>query len=322
MADPQLIRMIDALLPQTQCGQCGHPGCRPYAEAIATGEAINHCVPGGQPTIDALAGLLDQPTLALDPEYGVTPAHRLVASIREAECIGCTKCIQACPVDAIVGAAKLMHTVMIDECTGCDLCVAPCPVDCIDMVPGPDIPVTWHRPADADPVTRRITLIPADALTPLEAEAKFRADRARGRFEAHKARVDAEEAGKIARREARQAQAATAATNTPAAPAADQGSLMIAAAMARSQLKKAEKQLAALQARGEDVTSLQTALPGLQLAASQAQIALEQAQRGEVVTTAALLPSPTTEPPAITQPPAPVRTGPGSKRVRTTGEIS
>ncbi len=315
MPDPQLIRMIDALLPQTQCGQCGHPGCRPYAEAMAAGEAINHCVPGGQATIDALAGLLGQPSLALDPEYGVSPTRRLVAYIREAECIGCTKCIQACPVDAIVGAAKLMHTVMMDECTGCDLCVAPCPVDCIDMVPGPDIPVTWHRPADTDPATRRVTPEPARALTPGEAEAKSRADRARRRFEAHTTRLAAETAEKIARREARQAGAVTDAT--PAVTTADPAALMIAAAMARSQLKKAEKQLAALQARGEPAHDIDAALPALRAAVSQTQAALAQAQRGEAVTTAAVTPASSEAPP----PAAPVRTGPGSKRVRTTGEI-
>lgn len=128
-----LIQRIDALLPQTQCGKCGHPGCEPYAKGIASGEAINRCPPGGDETIAALSHLLNVPVVPLDAERGSAPAQ--VAFIREAECIGCTKCIQACPVDAIVGAAKLMHTVLIDECTGCDLCVAPCPVDCIDMLP-------------------------------------------------------------------------------------------------------------------------------------------------------------------------------------------
>jgi electron transport complex protein RnfB len=130
-----LIQRIDALLPQTQCGKCGHPGCKPYAEGIASGEAINKCPPGGGETIAALARLLEVPVVQLDLERGPAPAQ--IAFIREAECIGCTKCIQACPVDAIVGAAKLMHTVIIDECTGCDLCVAPCPVDCIEMHPLP-----------------------------------------------------------------------------------------------------------------------------------------------------------------------------------------
>ncbi|MBD8622245.1 RnfABCDGE type electron transport complex subunit B [Pseudomonas sp. CFBP 13727] len=130
-----LIQRIDALLPQTQCGKCGHAGCKPYAAGIAAGEPINRCPPGGDSTIVALAQLLQLPVLAPDPERGTAPAQ--VAYIREAECIGCTKCIQACPVDAILGAAKLMHSVLADECTGCDLCVAPCPVDCIEMRPAP-----------------------------------------------------------------------------------------------------------------------------------------------------------------------------------------
>lgn len=129
-----LVDQIDALLPQTQCGQCGHPGCRPYAEAIADGEAINKCPPGGETTIEALADLLGVEPEPLDAEHGVSKGKH-VAFIREEECIGCTKCIQACPVDAILGAAKQMHTVIADECTGCDLCVDPCPVDCIDMLP-------------------------------------------------------------------------------------------------------------------------------------------------------------------------------------------
>ncbi|MES2624428.1 MAG: electron transport complex subunit RsxB [Pseudomonadota bacterium] len=134
---------IDALLPQTQCGQCGHPGCRPYAEAIANGSEINKCPPGGARTIDALAQLLRVQPLPLDPSHGVE-ATRKVAVIREAECIGCTKCIAACPVDAILGSAKHMHTVIARECTGCDLCVEPCPVDCIDMVEAQTLAQSWH----------------------------------------------------------------------------------------------------------------------------------------------------------------------------------
>ena len=142
----EVVDDIDALLPQTQCGQCGYPGCRPYAQAIADGEAINKCPPGGDSTIRALADLLDQEPQPLDAEHGETQQKR-VAVIREAECIGCTKCIQACPVDAILGAAKMMHTVISSECTGCDLCVEPCPVDCIDMVPvATDIRQwDWHQ---------------------------------------------------------------------------------------------------------------------------------------------------------------------------------
>lgn len=130
---PSLVDRIDALLPQTQCGQCGHPGCRPYAEAIAQGDAFNRCPPGREQTVIALAQLLHEQPLPLD--IGGPQKPKAVAFIREAECIGCTKCIQACPVDAILGAAKLMHTVIANECTGCDLCVEPCPVDCIDMLP-------------------------------------------------------------------------------------------------------------------------------------------------------------------------------------------
>ncbi|MBC54401.1 MAG: electron transport complex subunit RsxB [Gammaproteobacteria bacterium] len=129
-----LVDRINAMLPQTQCGQCGYPGCRPYAEAIQSGVAINRCPPGGAATITRLAGLLDRPELPLDPRHGVESVRK-VAFIREAECIGCTKCIQACPVDAIAGAPKRMHTVIARDCTGCDLCVSPCPVDCIDMLP-------------------------------------------------------------------------------------------------------------------------------------------------------------------------------------------
>jgi len=125
---------IDALLPQTQCGQCQYAGCRPYAEAIARGDAdIDQCPPGGEEGIRALAQLLDRASKPLNPKHGVEKP-KVVALIDEAVCIGCTKCIQACPVDAIVGAAKLMHTVIADECTGCELCLPPCPVDCITLV--------------------------------------------------------------------------------------------------------------------------------------------------------------------------------------------
>jgi len=128
---------IDALLPQTQCEQCGYHGCYPYAEAIARGEApINQCPPGGAAGIEKLALLLKRPVLPLDPEHGVEKS-RTLARIVEADCIGCTKCIQACPVDAIVGASKLMHTVIADDCTGCELCVPVCPVDCIVLLPMP-----------------------------------------------------------------------------------------------------------------------------------------------------------------------------------------
>lgn len=129
---------IDALLPQTQCTRCGYPSCRDYASAVAAGKAdINQCPPGGAAGIAALADLLDRMPLPLNPANGVEKP-REIAFIDEAVCIGCTKCIQACPVDAIVGAGKLMHTVIADECTGCELCVPACPVDCIEMIASAD----------------------------------------------------------------------------------------------------------------------------------------------------------------------------------------
>ncbi len=129
-----IVDKIDAILPQTQCGQCNYPGCKPYAEAIAKGEAkINQCPPGGQEGVDALANLLGVETMELNGENG-EEKPKSVAFIRELECIGCTLCIQACPVDAILGASKTMTTIIAVECTGCELCIPPCPVDCIDMV--------------------------------------------------------------------------------------------------------------------------------------------------------------------------------------------
>jgi electron transport complex protein RnfB len=151
-SDP-ILDKIDAILPQTQCGQCGFPGCRPYAEAIAGGEAdINRCPPGGETVIFALADLLGIDPKPLDAEVG-EEKPKTVAVIDEQICIGCTLCIQACPVDAILGAAKQMHTVIESECTGCHLCVEPCPVDCISMVPIQADPTTWKWPLpDATPV--------------------------------------------------------------------------------------------------------------------------------------------------------------------------
>ena len=126
---------IDALLPQTQCTRCGYPSCRDYAEAIASGATkINQCPPGGTETIIALAALTGRPVEPLNPENGIESAPK-VAFIDEERCIGCTKCLPPCPVDAIVGARQRMHTVVAEVCTGCELCVAPCPVDCIVMLP-------------------------------------------------------------------------------------------------------------------------------------------------------------------------------------------
>lgn len=138
---------VDALLPQTQCTRCGYAGCRPYAEAIARGEAeINQCPPGGTDTIARLAALLHRKPLPLNPANG-REAAPLVARIEEDDCIGCAKCLPPCPVDAILGARRQLHTVLLALCTGCELCVAPCPVDCIRMVPRASI-------ADAPPAPR------------------------------------------------------------------------------------------------------------------------------------------------------------------------
>ncbi len=238
LPDVDLIRSIDALLPQTQCGKCGHPGCKPYAEGIAGGEAINKCPPGGDETIVQLAELLSVPALTLDMQRGTAPAQ--VAFIREAECIGCTKCIQACPVDAILGASKLMHTVIIDECTGCDLCVAPCPVDCIEMHPLPLATVT--------------PIVGGLAPTPELQEARQRKrNHARMRFEARNARLHREQQKRLAERLARsqrvestrdvlpRSAVALARDDKPAGPDEALKKARIALAMSRAQLNKSLK---------------------------------------------------------------------------------
>ncbi|HKW39535.1 MAG TPA: electron transport complex subunit RsxB [Burkholderiales bacterium] len=169
-----LSERIDALLPQTQCTKCGYPSCRRYAEAVARSEAdINQCPPGGEAGIRKLAALLERNVKPLNPANGLETARR-VAVIDEARCIGCTLCIQACPVDAIVGAAKLMHTVVVDLCSGCDLCIAPCPVDCIAMVPASGDDAIWDR-ARADAARARFERRAAR----LESERKDRAHRAK-----------------------------------------------------------------------------------------------------------------------------------------------
>ena len=201
-----LAERIDALLPQTQCTKCGYPSCRRYAEAIAAGEAaIDRCPPGGAAGIRKLAELLGRDAVPLNPENGVEGPRR-VAVIDEARCIGCTLCIQACPVDAIVGAAKLMHTVVTDLCSGCDLCVAPCPVDCIEMVPAEGEDAIWGA---------------------------ARADAARVRFE-HRgcrlARERDERAERLARRALR---------TQRSDPAAEKKRAIIAAAVERARAKRA-----------------------------------------------------------------------------------
>lgn len=156
--DP-IVEQIDELLPQSQCGQCGYPGCRPYADAVGNhGEMINKCAPGGEQTMLKLAALLNVEPQPIDGDEEAKAPMRKVAWIDEANCIGCTKCIQACPVDAIVGATRAMHTVMTDLCTGCDLCVAPCPTDCIEMRPVATTTANWKW----DLATIPVRVIPVD----------------------------------------------------------------------------------------------------------------------------------------------------------------
>ncbi len=139
----RLIEQINDLLPQTQCGRCTFTGCKPYATALVEGRAdTNHCPPGGDATARALATALNRTYKPVDATFGLTPPLPVVAWIDEPACIGCTKCIQACPVDAIVGASKFMHTVIAAQCTGCELCIPPCPVDCIELRPATTLPQT------------------------------------------------------------------------------------------------------------------------------------------------------------------------------------
>ena len=215
-----LADQLEDLLPQTQCTKCGYPACRPYAEAIASGEAaINQCPPGGMEGVRRLAAATGRAVIPINPANGLE-RPRPVAFIDEALCIGCTLCIQACPVDAILGAAKQMHTILPSLCTGCDLCVAPCPVDCIAMVP-----VTGER-------------------TGWDAWTQTAADAARSRHDFREARLRRERDENDARLAAKAVQkmreVTAEATNTPEELAEkERKRAIIAAAMERARLKAA-----------------------------------------------------------------------------------
>ena len=219
-APTSLADRIEDLLPQTQCTKCGYAGCRPYAEAIAEGSAAyNHCPPGGAEGLARLARLLGKPVIPINPVHGLE-RERPVALIDESVCIGCTLCIQACPVDAIVGAAKQMHTVIAELCTGCDLCVPPCPVDCIAMIPVTPGKTGW------------------DAWSQQAANAaRRRHDQRTARLQREKADNDARLAAKAAAK-MKEVNAEMAVTPEEQAEK-ERKRAIIAAAMERARLKKA-----------------------------------------------------------------------------------
>ena len=233
-----LVQSIDALLPQTQCGLCGHrDGCLPYAQSIAEGENANKCVPGGQPVADALAALLNRPKLQAEESVWPVQAdgrpQRIKAVIREDECIGCTKCISACPVDAIIGSGKLMHTILTDLCTGCELCIPPCPVDCIDLVEDDQpLPNEPQRIAEQDDLRQRY-------YAHIQREEKRRSDR---KGPVVRAEIDT---ALFARFSALNEQLPVIeVVNKPAnAPVALDSKTTIELAKLRTQIKKLEKQL-------------------------------------------------------------------------------
>jgi len=213
IAAPAIIDAIDAILPQTQCAQCGYAGCRPYAEAIAAGQAgINQCPPGGDEGIHALAAVTGLAWAPLNPAHGQFQP-KVLAVIDEALCIGCTICIQKCPVDAIVGAAKVMHTVIADECTGCELCAAPCPVDCIALVPMP-------------------------AAHPAMTDRHRAASIARERFRARLARLARLAEQRLRKRSANAAAEFRAETTPPEVGSAEHKRNAVAAAQARAQARR------------------------------------------------------------------------------------
>lgn len=219
---PDLIALLDAELPQTQCGLCGHvDGCLPYATAMVNQqEPANLCVPGGQPVADRLAQLLGRESLAVAPSDWPIAAdgrpQRMLAVIREDECIGCTKCLVACPVDAIVGSGKLMHSVISEDCTGCELCIPPCPVDCIDLIPNP--------------------------IVPSAAQQRQQQDQLRARYQQHLARQQTTAA---TRPILSSKQSVLATTPTLNLPTQQNPQVMVKMATLRSQINKLQKQLRA-----------------------------------------------------------------------------
>ncbi len=261
MERAHLIDAVDALLPQTQCGKCGFDGCLPYAEAIADGEPVNRCPPGGEATLVQLVELTGQPAQTL-----AEPAQPpLAAVIREDECIGCTKCIQACPVDAILGAAKRMHTVITDECTGCELCVAPCPVDCIDMVSHPAWQAAKSREEQDAYLTRRAEL-------------------GRQRHRARQQRLTREAREKRLERRKRRMQKRRPASATPSSSPAGAMALRqkkLAARAAEQAYKRVQQQLESAQRRGDakaETTAIEQ-LPEAERLLAEAQQALATAMR-------------------------------------------
>lgn len=247
---------IEDLLPQTQCTKCGYAGCRPYAEAVARGEAgYNQCPPGGAEGVARLAALLGKPVVALNPINGVE-RPRPLAVIDESLCIGCTLCMQACPVDAIVGAPKLMHTVVSESCTGCDLCVAPCPVDCISMVPVTGNATGW------------------------QAWSADQAEAARMRHDRRNARLAREHEAAEARAAARRAATASAAAVPAARPTEEDEAAAKKRAIIAAALERARQKKAALEAEGVTPKNVSNVSPAVQ-----AQIDAAEARRRRLGTT-------------------------------------